>query len=199
MKKVLFINACIRGNDSRTLRLANCFLGEYKQNNPQDIIEELVLSDINIEPLTSKSLEERNIIIANNDMSHPNLRLACNMACADKLVIAAPFWELSFPAVLKIYIELVAVAGITFLYTEDGYKGLVKADKLMYITTRGGDFSGVLSHFEMGLPYITSVFSMFGVKEINSLSADGLDIIGNNPDKILEEKFYEAKILAQDF
>ena len=39
---------------------------------------------------------------------------------ADTIVIAAPFWDFSFPAALKIYIENIYVTGIVSRYGSDG-------------------------------------------------------------------------------
>lgn len=59
-----------------------------------------------------------------------------DFAEADEIVIGAPYWDLSFPAALKIYIEHAAVMGVTFHYTEEGRcEGLCRAKHLTYITT----------------------------------------------------------------
>lgn len=44
-------------------------------------------------------------------------KYAHEFANADLIVIAAPFWDLSIPALLKVYIENIAVDGITFEYS----------------------------------------------------------------------------------
>ena len=41
-------------------------------------------------------------------------------AAADVIVIAAPYWDLMFPAVLKTYLENITVTGITFCYSDQG-------------------------------------------------------------------------------
>ena len=54
-------------------------------------------------------------------------------------MIAAPFWDLSFPASLRQYLEQVNVPGITFRYTEEGIPvSLCRARRLYYVTTAGG-------------------------------------------------------------
>ena len=59
---------------------------------------------------------------------------------ADIIVIAAPYWDLSFPAQLKDYIERVNAVGVTFDYDQEGIPyGLCRAKKLVYITTAGGN------------------------------------------------------------
>ena len=158
MKKILFVNACVRGEQSRTLNIARRFLEEYKKQNPEDSITQLDLYDLELNYLTSETLALREQLLQENNLDHELFNLAKQFAAADKIVIAAPFWDLSFPAVLKVYIEQISVQGITFDYKEDGIPvRLCKAEKLLYITTRGGEFShGFAKEYEMGVPYIKS-------------------------------------------
>ena len=39
---------------------------------------------------------------------------------ADEIVIGAPYWDLSFPAALKTYLEHCCVCDVTFHYTQEG-------------------------------------------------------------------------------
>ena len=65
------------------------------------------------------------------------------MAQADLVVIAAPDWDMTFPAALKIYLEWTCTLGITFHYTRTGVQeGLCRAKELVYITTAGGPLEG---------------------------------------------------------
>ena len=57
---------------------------------------------------------------------------------ADRIVIAAPFSASSYPASLKANIQDIDVVGILYRYGERGPVGLCNADKLAYVTTRGG-------------------------------------------------------------
>ncbi len=78
--------------------------------------------------------------------------------------------------------------------------GLCKAQKLLYITTRGGDFSlEETLPLELGTPYIRGICRMLGIGEFLSLSADGLDIWGNDPQKILEDAKKKAVTIARCF
>ncbi len=64
--------------------------------------------------------------------------LAHQFAEADEIVIAAPFWEGAYPALLKVYFEHISVVGIANRYTDHGPVGMCRASKLHYVTTRGG-------------------------------------------------------------
>ena len=130
---ILFINACVR-KESRTLVLAEDILSKM-----QGDITEIDLSKENLAPLNRVSLEEREHLLVSGEMDAPMFEHAKRFAQADEIVIAAPFWDLSFPSILKIYMEQITVAGITFEYRNGRPTGLCKAKRLTYITTAGGE------------------------------------------------------------
>ena len=111
---ILYINACVR-RDSRTKRLAECLL--KKLDEP---FIEVRLENISF-PVTNEAfLTKRDELIEAGDFSDPVFTLAKQFAEADRIVIAAPYWDLSFPAALKQYFEHINVSGITFTYTPEG-------------------------------------------------------------------------------
>ena len=111
--------------------------------------------------------------------------LAVKFASADEVVIAAPYWDMSFPASLKLYIEQLCVNKLTFCYNEKGMPcGLTKIKKAVYLTTAGG----YIGSNNFGFDYIKGVFSnLFGIADISFFSAEGLDIYGNDSEKILSD------------
>jgi FMN-dependent NADH-azoreductase len=55
---------------------------------------------------------------------------------------------------------------------------------VVYLTTSGG----YIGNNNFGFDYIKGLFStLFGVDDISFFSAEGLDIYGNDPEKILTE------------
>lgn len=178
----LFINCCPREN-SRTESLAKKLLGklgEYEEVNPEK--EGLV-------PIDNERLNYRTALLEKGDLSDDIFKYAKQFAAADTIVIAAPFWDLSFPSVLKIYIENIYVTGIVSKYDIDGTpKGLCKAKTLYYVTTAGGPYDGRFS-FDY-LKELAETF--FGIEKTVLIKAEMLDIIGNDAEKILAErvKFY---------
>ena len=103
---ILLINACVR-KASRTKRLADRFLSEKEQS-----VTELNLSDIKYPKVDEEFLIKRDSLIAEGDFDNPMFALARQFADADEIVIAAPFWDLSFPASLKQYFEQINVLGV---------------------------------------------------------------------------------------
>ena len=173
----LFINACVR-EASRTKELADHLLS--RQNCTY---EEVRLDAIEFPIVNQSFLEKRDRLIFDRDFSNPLFDLARQFAAADDIVIAAPFWDLSFPAALKQYFEQINVVGITFVYTPEGMPaGLCKARCLTYITTAGGNFFPE----EYGSGYVKSLAQNFyGIPEFKLIKVIGLDIDGANIDSIM--------------
>ena len=173
---ILYINACVRG-DSRTDRIARALLnklgGEY---------EELFLPDLNIQPLDQEKLIKRTRLIERGQYDDPMFALAGQFASADTIVIAAPFWDLSFPAILKTYLENIYVIGIVSEYGADGLPhGLCKAEKLYYVITAGGPYTPDFSY-----DYLRELTTAcFGIKETELIKAEMLDVEGFDADEIV--------------
>ena len=175
--RLLFVNACVRA-ESRTLRLANKLL--QKMNETYD---EVCLKDIQFPVVDEKFLNEREHLVSEEEFSNPILKLAKQFAEAEEIVIAAPYWDLSFPAALKQYLEQINVVGITFKYSEEGVPvGLCKAKRLFVVSTAGGFYAPE----EYGFGYIKALAeNYYGIKDVRHIKALGLDIVGADEEKIL--------------
>lgn len=195
MTNILFVNACVKHKAvSRTESLAQAYLGKRLEDKTCQI-KTVILEDTAMSPLSAASLNERDKAISNNDFSDASFELAKSFAAADEVVIAAPYWDMSFPALLKLYIEQLCVNKLTFYYDETGRpRGLVNVKKVIYFTTSGG----YIGNANFGYEYIKGVFStLFGISDISFFSAEGLDIYGNDADKILKDA--TEKMLVMTF
>lgn len=201
MEDLLFINACVRGQKSRTLQLARRFLGAWQHAHPEAVITERDLCRDRLSPQYPEVLEERDALWSAGKLDDPLFQPARQFAAAGRIVIAAPFWDLSFPAILKIYLERISVTNITFGYDNLGRSvGLCKADKLLLITTRGGDFSiPEISWMEMGARQLEALCAMYGIPSFQCLTAQGLDDIRNDKEAILAQAMDQAEKLAETF
>ena len=174
---VLFVNACVR-KQSRTFRLARRLLSRLEGE-----VVELRLNEIAFPVADEAFLEKRDRLIAASDYGDPLFELARQFAAADEIVIAAPYWDLSFPAALKQYFEQVNVSGITFRYSPEGIpQGLCRARRLIYVTTAGGPiFSDAL-----GYGYVEALAKGFyQIPEVRYVKAEGLDIEDADVEAIL--------------
>ena len=175
----LSINACPR-KDSRTKILADYLLTKFNSH-----VQERNLTKTTLLPLSEEMLEQRTVLTNKQDFNHHIFELAKEFATADSIVMAAPFWDLSFPALLKTYIEHINVIGITFAYNEDGNPyGLCKAKKLYYVTTAGGP---IVSE-AYGYGYIKELSQQFyAIPEIHCIKAENLDVENADVTQILQD------------
>ena len=179
MNKILYINACTR-EGSRTNELAQHLLC-----NLDGRVQTVNLYEENIHPLDAQLLLRRNNLSDNGKTDDELFSFAKQFASADTIVIAAPYWDLMFPSILKVYLENITVCGITFRYSQKGIpQSLCRAKKLYYVTTSGG-FIGANN---FGFDYIKALAtSFFDIRDVSFFSAEGLDIEGADVTQIMQK------------
>ena len=175
---ILFVNACVR-KQSRTLILAKKLLATLNGD-----IKEVKLEEVQFPLVDEAFINHREDLKNAGKYDDPMFELGRDFAAADTIVIAAPYYDLSFPAMLKQYFEQINVLGVTFTYSENGTPtGLCKAKELYYVTTAGGP---ILSD-ELGFGYVKALANNFyGINDVYQIKAEGLDIIGADVGAILE-------------
>ena len=184
MKHILYIDSCINRGSSRTERLAQAYLHKRMAAGDAEL-ETIVLEEASLLPLNGEILAFREQCIAEQNFSDASFAFAKSFAAADELVIAAPFWDFSFPAMLKIFLERVCIRDLTFRYTETGgVASLTRMTSVTYITTAGG----YIDADDCGYGYVKKLCrGLFGVEQFRFIGAQGLDIFGNDPEKLLEQ------------
>lgn len=192
MKELLFVDCCIRGSYSRTTALARAFFGAIDETAYHVTRLDLMAQDL--KPLVGEFLDSRQVLLAQGRLDHPRFRFAHQFAQADLVVVAAPFWDLTYPALLKLYIENVSVDGITFGCNAQGIYGKCRGEKLVFLTTRGGYYEG--SPLEQGSRSLEALSQFFGFGSYACVAADGLDAEGADPHAILDEACARARDLA---
>ena len=194
MKQILFVDACMRGPElSRTSRLCRSFLEEFTARCPDSQVSRRDLTDAKLPLLTGELAAQRDAWVKQGE-EHPLLAPAREVAACDLLVIGAPYWDLSFPAALKGYLEWSSVLGITFRYAEDGRQvGLCRARALVYLTTAGGPVTGQ----NYGFDYLKALGAMFGIPHAYCVAAEGLDIQGTDVQAVLRRAGDRAASLAR--
>ena len=181
MKKLLFIDACVNRGISRTEQLAQALLKEMNQNGEYEI-ETLNLEDEDLKLFTGK---ERESLTRAGNFEGPLFTYAKQFAAADRIVVAAPYWDFSFPARMKCYLEQICVTGLTFTFSSKGIPGgLCHADSLHYVTTSGGS----IGELNLGYEYLEKLCKVYyGINETVCYTAEGLDIEGNSVEEIMKE------------
>lgn len=175
--KILLVDACVRA-ESRTRRLAETALEKTAGD-----VERVSLRNHPVEPLNEATLNERTRLLEKEEYDAPMLSHARQFAAADEIIVAAPYWDMAFPACLKAYLEAITVAGITFRYNKMGIPvGLCRSKRLIYIATAGGLIYGE----NLGFTYVKGLAQDFyGIEDVRYFDAQGLDIIGADVEAIM--------------
>jgi len=166
MKKLFYVDACMR-EGSNTKKIADAVIEELSKRYD---IECVRLSEMSFPVVDDAILKER----SNGYVPEEYVAMAKKIATADRLVIAAPFWDMSFPSALKVFLENMSLFNITFNSNEKECYGLCKAEKVLYITTRGMDIS-TGDVMEQATPYIKALSRLWGLGELSVISAQNMD------------------------
>ncbi|MBQ6670897.1 MAG: NAD(P)H-dependent oxidoreductase [Firmicutes bacterium] len=187
--EILLVNSCVR-KKSRTIKLARQLAKKLGGN-----VTEVFLEKERIKPLYGLPLVDRSILLEAGELWDDTFNYARQFADADIIIFAAPYWDLSFPAILKIYIETINIVNIAFEYgPNNSVIPLCKASKLFYVTTSGG----TIVNDSFGYGYVKELAEFFwGIKETHLIKVEGLDAEGADVPAIMENAI--AHIKAEDF
>ena len=195
--KLLFVDCCIsqRGPESRTRALAEAYLTAFREAHPdwevETVTQETLLA---LRPFSADMLDQRDALASVGAFDAPVFDLARQFRGADRIVVAAPFWDLSFPAALRTYIEYISANGLTYHYDETGCHGDCRAERLVYLTS-GGDFEREDS---VGVVYWRQLAAMFGIPRFDYVFAGGLDAAPEQAAELLAGACALAEKLAEE-
>ncbi|EJM7150688.1 FMN-dependent NADH-azoreductase [Vibrio parahaemolyticus] len=173
---------------SRVLALKSSILGDYSQSNKlvEDFIknvdqDKLTVRDLAANPLPVLDFAVATALRATEDLSQEQQvvvdlsdTLIEEVKAADTLVIAAPMYNFTIPTQLKNWIDLIARAGVTFKYTENGVQGLIEGKKAIVVTTRGGIHKD--SPTDNVTPYLRTVLGFVGITNVEFVYAEALNM-----------------------
>lgn len=195
--KLLFVDCCIsqRGEESRTRKLAEAYLETYLNCHSDAELEVIPPEELlSLPPFDVELLEEREALSQAGQFDDHVFDLARQFREADAVVVAAPYWDMSYPAALRTYIEHISAVGLTYHYEMDGCHGDCKAEHLVYLTS-GGDFEHEDS---VGVLHWRQLCGLFGIGRFDYVFAGGMDIDPNMTPELLAGACALAKKLAEE-
>ena len=103
------------------------------------------------------------------------------------VVLGAPMYNFTIPSQLKAWIDRILVAGKTFKYSAQGVEGLAGNKRVIIAVSRGGFYGAgtpmaALEHLET---YLRGVFGFIGVKNLEFIAADGIQVGPEHREKAL--------------
>ncbi len=192
MQKLIVIDACMRDGDSRTKRILEPVVERLSEKYD---VERILLDGDDFSAVGRKVLAER----AGGYVPEETVSMAKRIAEADRLVIAAPFWDMSFPSILKVFIEQMSLFNITFKDNGKECEGLCRCGKVLYITTRGMNIH-TGDPLEAATPYIKALSFLWGLGDVLTVAAENLDY--STPEEIdskIDKAISEALELCEEF
>ena len=192
MKKLLYIDACIRNSESRTKKIATPIVEELGQKYDVDT---LVLNDLELEIVKEELIKKRN----SGDIADIVMSWAKMVRDADRIVIAAPFWDMSIPAALKVFIELCSIFDVTFKSDDKTCYGNCRAEKILYITTRGMDIS-TGDELEQATSYLKAISWLWGIGPLQVVAAQNMDYVSEEEiERKIQTAIKEGLEIAETF
>lgn len=186
MARLLYIKANPKGTqESLTLTLSDFFISEYQKTHPQDVVEVLDLYRT-IMPI----MDYERLALYNQGKELEIRQVAEQFKSFDKCVIAAPVWNHSFPAMLKIYLDNIIYRHVTFGYQNGQVVGLCSNMKVMTISTSGQSYQGERASLNHHQSQIEASLGLAGITQVDFIS-----LLGRNaysPEQ-LEEKISNLK------
>ncbi|MCG7378713.1 NAD(P)H-dependent oxidoreductase [Paenibacillus sp. ACRSA] len=211
MSTLLYITAHpLTEEQSYGLATGKAFVETYQEVNPNDEVIHINLYQDNIPMIDADVFSGWGKLGAGTSFDQLTEQeqskvarlgeISDQFAAADKYVFVTPFWNLSYPPMMKAYFDAVSVAGKAFKYIEGRPVGLLTDKKALHIQARGGVFSEApASEFEMGHRHMQVMMKFFGVPSFEHIVLEGLAKSHLNANEIKENAIQRAKDLAHTF
>ena len=117
----------------------------------------------NFTPVDDRSVEQKDRLALSD-------QLVKELQEADTIVIGAPIYNFSIPGSLKAWIDLIARAGLTFKYTENGPQGLLEGKRAIIAISSGGTPIGSEIDFNSG--YLKHIMGFIGITDVEIVGAN---------------------------
>jgi len=145
MSAILHIDSSARINGSLSRELSSYLAKQLAQGEKKIVHRDLATTELPLvteahigayyTPKEQRSTEQQTLLGISDT-------LIAELKAANTLVIGAPIYNFSVPAVLKAWIDLVCRVGETFVYESTGPKGLLTIDQAYIVVAAGGTAVG---------------------------------------------------------
>jgi FMN-dependent NADH-azoreductase len=181
MKNILFIKSSLNGDQSQSNMLGQRLISKLNTENTLTIIERDLAKDalphLTQLEMTAWMTDASQRSPEQTDLAVISDSLVEELLHSDTLVIAMPMYNFGTPSTFKAWVDRVALAGITFRYTENGPIGLLENKKVFVVASRGGIHAG--TEHDSQTQFLTDFFAFIGIVDITFIYAEGLNMPGN--------------------
>ncbi|WP_409475323.1 FMN-dependent NADH-azoreductase [Paenibacillus larvae] len=208
MNNILYITANPKAiSESFGLQVGDQFVKTLKTEHPELNIQHLDLFKEEIPFIDATVLGAWDKLRTGEELIQEESRIITRMnevleqfKAADAYIFVTPMWNLSFPPLLKAFLDNVIIAGQTLRYTENGPQGLLTGKKALHIQARGGVYSeGPAAALEFTNPYLKAALAFIGITDYSELNVEGIAAFPDQALTILEESKEKAVEMAKQF
>ncbi|HEX2938406.1 MAG TPA: NAD(P)H-dependent oxidoreductase [Ruminiclostridium sp.] len=150
------------------------------------VLEEIKLYDDYIPRPKSNYFSSRSKLVDKSEMSglteneqkdvQQMMRLCDQFMSASVYVLAAPMWSLSFPGVVKDYIDCILQVEKTIKFVNNRPEGLMndRPRTFIYVQSSGANIPWIIRPaLNKGLNYVEDIMKFIGISKFEELLADG--------------------------
>jgi len=196
MTNILHVTSSIRGDDSVSTSLGSKLVKRLAIKDEATVVtRDLAKNDL---PFIDAERHAANLApyADRSDAQHGLAKIADELIdeleAADTIVFSVPVYNFTVPATLKAWADLVARAGRTFRYTQNGPEGLL-TDKTVYITAATGG-TPIGSDIDFMSPWLKFFLGFLGMTDVRLVAADG--ILDEGGEEKIAEAHQEVERLA---
>ncbi|WP_068713700.1 FMN-dependent NADH-azoreductase [Vibrio tritonius] len=196
MSRVLALKSSILGDYSQSSKLLDEYIAKFDQEqltvrdlaaNPLPVLDGSVIGAFGAAATGELAADQQAIVDLSNTLIE-------ELKAADTVVIAAPMYNFTIPTQLKNWFDLIARAGVTFKYTENGVQGLIEGKKAVVITTRGGIHKDAPQ--DIVTSYLKTILGFIGVTDVEFAYAEALNMGDENKEKGLDTAKQQLNSIA---
>jgi FMN-dependent NADH-azoreductase len=182
MATILVVTASPRGDRSVSRALVTVLTELWAERHPEDTI---LLRDVGHHPVPhvsepwivgafapaeAQTAESKAAIAVSNQLVEEFLS-------ADRYILGVPMYNFNIPSTFKAYIDQIVRGGKTFARGPQGFEGLVKGKKALFITSSGGNFQAgsPFAPYNFQEPYLRAIFGFIGVTDVQFVVADSMN------------------------
>jgi FMN-dependent NADH-azoreductase len=177
MRNILMLKSSIMSTYSQSNGLLDYLSHRWQEAHHDD---KITVRDLSLHPIPVLDNEIVGALRPSDVPLTPRQQEALNLSdqlikelnAHDVIVIAAPMYNFNIPTQLKNYFDLIARAGVTFRYTEQGPQGLVTGKKAIVVTTRGGLHKD--SPSDIVTPYMALFLNFIGISDVSFVYEEGI-------------------------
>ena len=181
MSKILVVHSSPRQERSVSRKLTNDFVQQWLKQHPE---AKVVTRDVARQPVPHVSEDWIIGAFSPADTLTPDAKAAIDISnelvdelqSADRYVFAVPMYNFNVPSTFKAYIDQIVRVGRTFSVGANGYQGLLKDKKALFITSSGGSFpaGSPYAAYNFQEPYLRAVAAFLGITDVQFVVADNL-------------------------